>query len=101
VVAEAGDGAARALGGGVNLAILGIAMPRMTGLRAARELSRRAPDVRLLILSMYDNEQYLFEALKAGASGLRVEVGGRPRTDRGMPAAMRGNRSSTPARSPP
>ena len=55
--------------GGVDLAILDIAMPRMTGLQAARELSRRAPEVRLLILSMYDNEQYLFEALKAGASG--------------------------------
>jgi DNA-binding NarL/FixJ family response regulator len=44
-------------------------MPRMTGLQAAREISRRRPDVRILILSMYDNEQYFFEALKAGASG--------------------------------
>jgi DNA-binding NarL/FixJ family response regulator len=41
----------------------------MTGLQAARELARRAPAVRVLILSMHDNEQYLFEALKAGASG--------------------------------
>ncbi|MDN5859788.1 MAG: response regulator transcription factor, partial [Pseudonocardia sp.] len=72
VVAEAGDGAEAvdlALGGDVDLAILDIAMPRMTGLQAARELSRRAPAVRLLMLSMYDNEQYFFEALKAGAAG--------------------------------
>ena len=72
VVAEAGDGAEAlelASAGDIDLAILDIAMPRMTGLQAARELSRRAPEVRLLILSMYDNEQYLFEALKAGASG--------------------------------
>ena len=72
VVAEAADGAeAVALvgEGGVDLAILDIAMPRMTGLQAAREISARAPDVRILVLSMYDNEQYLFEALKAGASG--------------------------------
>jgi len=41
----------------------------MTGLQAARELSRRAPAVRLLMLSMYDNEQYFLEALKAGAAG--------------------------------
>ncbi|TYB48404.1 response regulator [Actinomadura chibensis] len=72
VVAEAADGA-EALdalaAGGVDLAILDIAMPRMTGLQAAREIGRRFPDVRTLILSMYDNEQYLFEALKAGASG--------------------------------
>ena len=72
VVAEAGDGAEAiemATRGEVDLAVLDIAMPRMTGLQAARELARRAPQVRLLMLSMYDNEQYFFEALRAGASG--------------------------------
>lgn len=72
VVAEAADGAeavSAATPGEVDLVILDIAMPRMTGLQAAREITRRAPDIRVLILSMYDNEQYLFEALKAGASG--------------------------------
>lgn len=53
----------------VDLAILDIAMPRMTGLEAAREIDRRYPQVRMLMLSMHDNEQYIFEALKAGASG--------------------------------
>src|SRR5690606_23792044 len=71
VVSEAGNGAeaVELAGEGVDLAILDIAMPRMTGIQAAREISRRAPEVRLLMLSMYDNEQYLFESLKAGASG--------------------------------
>ncbi len=72
VVAEASDGAEavqKCDPRRVDLAILDIAMPRMTGLQAAREISRRAPDVRILFLSMYDNEQYFFAALKAGASG--------------------------------
>jgi len=72
VVAEAADGTeavAAATTGGVDLAVLDIAMPQMTGIQAAREISRSAPDVRILILSMYDNEQYFFEALRAGASG--------------------------------
>ncbi|RCG31712.1 DNA-binding response regulator [Sphaerisporangium album] len=72
VVAEAADGAAAVelgCGGEIDLAILDIAMPRMTGIQAAREIARRAPEVRLLMLSMYDNEQYLFESLKAGACG--------------------------------
>ncbi|WP_067173564.1 response regulator [Microtetraspora niveoalba] len=72
VVAEAADGAEaveRASEEEIDLAILDIAMPRMTGIQAAREISRRAPGIRILILSMYDNEQYFFEALKAGASG--------------------------------
>ena len=72
VVAEAADGAEavqRAARGDVDLAVLDVAMPRMTGLQATREIRRRAPDVRVLILSMHDNEQYLYEALRAGASG--------------------------------
>ncbi|GAA2769671.1 response regulator [Nonomuraea dietziae] len=74
VVAEAGDGAeavdlATRADAAIDLAILDIAMPRMTGIQAAREISRRAPGIRLLMLSMYDNEQYFFESLKAGASG--------------------------------
>ncbi|ODU05694.1 MAG: DNA-binding response regulator [Pseudonocardia sp. SCN 72-86] len=72
VVAVASDGAeavAAASAGDVDLAILDIAMPRMTGIQAAREISRRAPGIRILMLSMYDNEQYFFESLKAGASG--------------------------------
>jgi DNA-binding NarL/FixJ family response regulator len=72
VVAEATDGeeaVAQALSEDVHLAILDISMPRKTGLQAAREISQRRPEVRVLILSMHDNEQYLFEAIKAGASG--------------------------------
>ncbi len=72
VVAVAGDGAEaveRALSGDIDLAVLDVSMPRMTGLQAAQELSRRKPGLRVLILSMHDNEQYFFEALKAGASG--------------------------------
>ncbi|MEV4729384.1 response regulator transcription factor [Saccharopolyspora sp. NPDC049426] len=72
VVAEAGDGAEAvelAQTEELDLAILDIAMPRLTGLQAARQLTRLQPDLRILILTMYDNEQYLFEALKSGASG--------------------------------
>jgi DNA-binding NarL/FixJ family response regulator len=72
VVVETGDGAEaveRALSDEIDLAILDVTMPRLTGLQAAHELSRRRPELKLLILSMHDNEQYLFEALRAGASG--------------------------------
>ena len=72
VVAEVEDGAQavdRALADDVDLAILDITMPRMTGLQAARELASRKPELRILMLSMHENEQFLFEALRAGASG--------------------------------
>lgn len=72
VVAEAGDGAEAielARSTQVDLAVLDVSMPRMTGLQAARELSRRREPPHVLMLSMYDNEQYFFAALKAGACG--------------------------------
>jgi DNA-binding NarL/FixJ family response regulator len=72
VVAEAADGAeARELAvrERPDLAILDVKMPKLTGLQATREIKRQAPEVSVLILSMHDDERYLFEALKAGASG--------------------------------
>jgi len=72
VVAEAGDGIEAvdmALRETLDLAVLDVAMPRRTGLQAARELSRRRPELKLLMLSMHDVDRYFFEALKAGASG--------------------------------
>lgn len=72
VVAEASDGAEAvelARKTAPDLAVLDISMPRMTGLQAAREIKRRTPSVQTLMLSMHDNEQYFFSALKAGASG--------------------------------
>jgi DNA-binding NarL/FixJ family response regulator len=72
VIGEAADGVEaveQALACGPDLCILDVGMPRMTGLQAAREIRSHLPDARVLMLSMHDDEQYLFEALKAGASG--------------------------------
>ena len=93
VVAEATDGAEaveQALDDTIDLAILDISMPRKTGLQAAHELSRRRPELRTLILSMYENEQFLFEALKAGASGYVLKSGEDNDIVDACRAAMRG-----------
>ena len=93
VVAEASDGAEAveaARDTEVDLAVLDIAMPRMTGLQAAREIARRRPQVRILMLSMYDHEQYFFEALKAGASGYVLKSAADEDLVGACHAAMRG-----------
>jgi DNA-binding NarL/FixJ family response regulator len=72
VVAEAEDGVdafEQALKTKPDLCVMDVSMPRMTGLQAAREISRRRRAPRILLLSMYDSDQYFFEALKAGACG--------------------------------
>jgi DNA-binding NarL/FixJ family response regulator len=78
VVAEAADGAEavdKALREDVDLAVLDVSMPRMTGIQAAAELHKRKPELRIVMLSMHDSEQLLFEALKAGASGYVLKSG--------------------------
>jgi DNA-binding NarL/FixJ family response regulator len=93
VVGEAADGAEAVEAGlreDVHLAILDISMPRKTGLQAAAELARRRPELKILILSMYDNEQFLFEALRAGASGYVLKSGADDDIVEAVRAAMRG-----------
>jgi DNA-binding NarL/FixJ family response regulator len=93
VVAEASDGAeavALARECQPDLAILDIAMPRLTGLQAARELSRSQPDLPILILTMHDNEQFFFEALKAGAAGYVLKSVADRDLIEGCRAALRG-----------
>jgi DNA-binding NarL/FixJ family response regulator len=93
VVAEAEDGAEaveKAIEEDVHLAIFDVSMPRMTGIQAAAELHKRKPEIKVLILSMHDNEQFLFEALKAGASGYVLKSGADRDIIDAVRAAMRG-----------
>ncbi|HET8741195.1 MAG TPA: response regulator transcription factor [Gaiella sp.] len=94
VVAEAEDGAEaveKALGEDVDLAILDVSMPRKTGLQAAAELQKDKPELKVLILSMHDSEQFLFEALKSGASGYVLKSGADTDIVDAVRAAMRGD----------
>ncbi|MGH3003796.1 MAG: response regulator [Gaiellaceae bacterium] len=93
VVAEAADGAGavdEALREDVDLAILDISMPRKTGIQAAADLHRRRPQLRMLMLSMHDNEQFLFQSLKAGASGYVLKSGADTDIVDAVRATMRG-----------
>jgi DNA-binding NarL/FixJ family response regulator len=100
VVAEAGDGieaVEKATAEDVHLAILDVTMPRMTGLQATLELRRRKPDLKILILTMHESEQYLYEALKAGASGYVLKSVADLDLVRACRAAMRGEPFLYPA----
>ena len=100
VVAEAADGieaVERALRDDIDLAVLDVAMPRRSGLQAAREIARQRPGLRVLMLSMHDVEAYCFEALKAGASGYVLKTV----ADRDLVAACRTAMRGEPFLYPP
>jgi two-component system, NarL family, response regulator NreC len=72
VVAEASDGrdaVRRALATQPDVAILDIGMPLLNGIEATRQIVRRLPNTRVLILSMHSDEAYIMQALQAGAHG--------------------------------
>jgi DNA-binding NarL/FixJ family response regulator len=100
VIAEAADGAeAReiAIRERPDLAILDVRMPKLTGLQATREIKRQAPEVSVLILSMHDDERYLFEALKAGASGYVLKTQADADLVEAIHAVQRGEPFLTPS----
>jgi len=100
VIAEADDGreaVRKALAEPVDLAILDVSMPGLTGLQAAAELHRRRPELRVLMLSMHDNEQYFFEALKAGASGYVLKTAANRDLVDAVRSSMRGEPFLYPA----
>jgi DNA-binding NarL/FixJ family response regulator len=77
VVAEAGDGAdavSLALSHHPDVVLMDIRMPRLDGLAATRALLAQRDSVRVVILTTFDPDEYVFEALRAGASGFLLKT---------------------------
>jgi DNA-binding NarL/FixJ family response regulator len=100
VVAEAGDGreaVRQTLALRPDVAILDIGMPLMNGIEATRQIVRRLPDLRVLILSMHANEPYIIQALKAGARGYLLKDSADTDLIRGVSAVAAGKSFFSPA----
>jgi len=76
VVAQASDGieaVEKALATRPDVAVLDIGMPRLSGLEAVRRIRQEAPKVRVLVLTMHEEEEYVVHLVRAGASGYLVK----------------------------
>jgi two-component system response regulator NreC len=100
VVAEASDGrdaVRKALSAQPDLAILDIGMPLLNGIEATRQIVRRMPTIRVLILSMHADEAYIIQALKAGARGYMLKDSADVDLLRGVDAVAAGKSFFSPA----
>ena len=99
VVAEAGDGA-EALrlveAHQPDVAVLDIRMPEMTGVEAARRIKERFPQVRVLVLTAYDDDPYVFALLQAGADGYVLKTASGDELVRAVRTVHRGDTALSP-----
>lgn len=80
-----------------QVVLMDIAMPEMNGLEATTRIAREFPNVRVLILSMHANEEYVYQALRAGASGYLLKDSGTEELDLALRAIARGETYLCPA----
>lgn len=84
-----------------DLAVLDVSMPRMTGLQVARELHKIKPQLRVVLLSMHENQQYVSEALRAGARGYVLKSAANQTLIEACRSALRGATFEHPHAAPP
>ncbi|MEO7019990.1 MAG: response regulator transcription factor [Ktedonobacteraceae bacterium] len=56
-----------------DIILMDITMPDMNGIEATKQVKKQLPDVKVLILTMHENDEYVFQALRAGASGYMLK----------------------------
>lgn len=80
-----------------NLVLMDIALPGPSGLEAAARITKSWPQVRVIILSMHSNEEYVRQALRAGASGYLLKGAEPSELELALKAVMRGDTYLTPS----
>lgn len=102
VVAEADDGREALQLIGVHrpdLVLMDIAMPKLNGLEAAARVAKEFPQVRVIILSMHANEEYVLQSLRAGASGYLLKGARAAELELAVTSVARGETYLSPAAS--
>jgi len=100
VVGEAADGrsvAALVKATNANIVLMDVGMPALNGLDATAQLAREHPQTRVIILSMHSNEEYIFQALRAGASGYLLKSAAANELELALQAVARGQTFLSPA----
>ncbi len=99
VVAEAGNGSEvleLARKHRPDVVLLDISMPGIGGLEASAQLKQELPEVRVVMLSMHANEEYVLQALRAGASGYMLKDSATAELDLALQAVMQGETYLSP-----
>jgi len=80
-----------------DVVVMDIAMPGLNGLEATRQIKKRFPDIKIIILTMHANEEYILQSLKAGASGYLIKKAAPAELISAINAVHKGNSFLSPS----
>ena len=79
-----------------DVVVIDLSMPKLSGVEATKIIRKNFPSAKVLVLTMYDNEEYVYQILKSGAGGYMLKNSGRDELAAAIRAVARGDRFFSP-----
>jgi two-component system response regulator NreC len=99
IVGEAGDGeeaVAMTKKLEPDVVVIDLSMPKLSGIEATKIIRKNSPSVKVLVLTMHDNEEYVYQILKSGAGGYMLKNSGKDDLAAAIRAVAHGERFFSP-----
>jgi two-component system response regulator NreC len=79
-----------------DVIVIDLSMPKLSGIEATKIIKKRYPETNVLVLTMHENEEYVYQILKSGASGYVLKSAGRDELAAAIRAAAKGEKFFSP-----
>ena len=79
-----------------DIVVIDLSMPKLSGIEATAIITKRFPDTKVLVLTMHENEEYVYQILKSGAGGYVLKSAGREELSTAIRAVAKGGRFFSP-----
>jgi two-component system, NarL family, response regulator NreC len=79
-----------------TVVVLDLSMPKLSGIEATKQIKKKYPEVHVLVLTMHENEEYVYQILKSGAAGYVLKSAGKEELITAIRAAARGEKFFSP-----
>jgi two-component system, NarL family, response regulator NreC len=99
VVGEAEDGEEAVRKSGElkpTVVVLDLSMPKLSGIEATKQIKKKFPEVNILVLTMHENEEYVYQIIKSGAAGYVLKSAGKDELIAAIRAAAKGEKFFSP-----
>lgn len=79
-----------------DVVVIDLSMPKLSGVEATKIIKKKFPNIRVLVLTMHENEEYVYQILKSGAGGYVLKSAGKEELSSAIRAVARGEKFFSP-----